>query len=76
MIDPTGMTLLDWTASTTLSVKTAWSIGRLDDEMYWRDWATGLLRATPFNAQCVPDPYQFDSWYEWAMRVAPLLEVT
>jgi len=32
------------------------------------------LKASPFSTRAVPDPYQFDDWREWAMRVYPLLE--
>lgn len=76
MIDPRGMTLRDWADSTILSVDSAWSFSRLDDEEHWRSWGTQFLRAIPFNAQCPPDPYQFDDWRAWAERIAPMLEVT
>jgi hypothetical protein len=53
----------------------AWSFGRLDDEARWQDWAVGLLRANTLSPQNLPDPYAFDDWREWAMRVYPMLEV-
>jgi hypothetical protein len=34
----------------------------------------GLLRASPFTQQIIPDPYQFSDWREWGMRVYPMLE--
>jgi hypothetical protein len=74
MIDPRGMTLIDWADSVILSVGDAWSFGRLDDENEWQDWATGFLKASPFSTRAAPDPYQFDDWREWAMRVYPMLE--
>ncbi len=74
MIDPHGMTLIDWADSVILSVGDAWSFGRLDDENEWQDWATGFLKASPFSTRAAPDPYQFDDWREWAMRVYPMLE--
>jgi len=74
MIDPRGMTLIDWADSVILSVGDAWSFGRLDDENDWQDWAVGFLNASPFSTRAVPDPYQFDDWREWAMRVYPMLE--
>jgi hypothetical protein len=74
VIDPHGMTLIDWADSVILSVGDAWSFGRLDDENEWQDWATGFLKASPFSTRAAPDPYQFDDWREWAMRVYPMLE--
>jgi hypothetical protein len=68
------MTLIDWADSVILSVGDAWSFGRLDDENEWQDWATGFLKASPFSTRAAPDPYQFDDWREWAMRVYPMLE--
>jgi hypothetical protein len=40
----------------------------------WQDWAVGFVRASDFTQRVVPDPYQFDDWREWAMRVYPMLE--
>jgi hypothetical protein len=68
------MGLIDWADSVILSVGDAWAFGRLDDENDWQDWATGFLKASPFSTRAAPDPYQFDDWREWAMRVYPMLE--
>lgn len=76
MIDPIGMTVREWSDAVRLTVKSAWSLGRLDDEALWRDWAVGLVRANSITAQVLPDPYGFDDWREWAMRAYPMLEVT
>lgn len=76
MIDPRGMTLLDWTASVTLSIGDAWSFGRLDDESQWQSWAVGFLRAGHTSPNLPPDPFQFSDWREWAMRAYTMLEVT
>jgi hypothetical protein len=76
MIDPRGMGLIDWADSLILSVGDAFAFGRLDDETEWQGWATSFLRATPFTQRTLPDPYQFDDWREWAMRVYPMLEGT
>lgn len=74
MIDPRGMSLRDWADSVLLAVNDAWTFGRLNDENKWQDWAVGFLRATPFAQRNPPDPYQFDNWRDWAMRVYPMLE--
>lgn len=74
MIDPRGLTLKEWADAVVLSIDDAWSFGRLDDEGRWQDWAVGLLRALPTSDRVIPDPYQFDDWREWAMRVYQMLE--
>jgi len=76
MIDPHGMTLLDWADSVILSVGDAWSFGSLEDEARWQDWAASFVRAANFSEQAVPSPYAFNDWREWAMRVYPMLEVS
>jgi hypothetical protein len=70
------MALIDWADSVILAVGDAWSFGTLQSEDDWQNWAVGLLRASNFTQQVVPDPYQFDDWREWAMRVYPMLEGT
>jgi hypothetical protein len=74
MIDPHGMTLLQWADAVILSNGDAWSFGKLEDEADWQDWATGFVRAQPFVQRNPPNPYQFDDWREWAMRAYPMLE--
>jgi hypothetical protein len=76
MIDPRNMTWQDWASSVILSVNDAWSFGVPPEEADWQGWAIGLLRASPFTQQIIPDPYQFSDWREWGMRVYPMLEGT
>jgi hypothetical protein len=68
------MSLRDWADSVILVVGDAWSFGTLTSEDDWQDWAVGFVRASDFTQRVVPDPYQFDDWREWAMRVYPMLE--
>ena len=74
MINPTGMSLRDWADSLVLVVPAAWSFGKLLDENQWQDWAVGFVRASGITQRVLPDPYQFNDWQEWAMRVYPMLE--
>lgn len=76
MINPLGMTWQDWASSVILAVGDAWSFGSPPEETAWRDWATGLVRASPFTQRTLPDPYQFSDWRDWAMRAYPMLEST
>lgn len=74
MIDPRGMTLRDWSDSVILAVGDTYGFGRLDDETLWKDWGVRFLSAST-SIQAPPDPYAFNDWREWAMRVYPMLEV-
>lgn len=74
MINPTGMTLIDWADSVILDNGDAWSFGSLRNESGWQGWAVGFVRSSPFAQRTVPDPYEFDDWREWAMLAYPMLE--
>jgi hypothetical protein len=74
MIDPHGMTLLQWADAVILSNGDAWSFGRLVDENDWQRWAAGFVRAQPFAQRSPPNPFEFTDWQEWAMRAYPMLE--
>lgn len=75
-INPVGMTLPQWADAVILTVNDAWSFGKIADPAKWQDWAVGFVRASPFAQRVLPDPYQFNDWREWAMRVYPMLEET
>lgn len=74
MIDPRGMRLQDWADSVILALGDKWAYGTLSSEADWQNWAVGFVRASEFTQRTLPDPFQFDDWREWAMRVYPLLE--
>lgn len=74
MIDPRGMRLQDWADSVILATRDRWAFGRLASEAEWQDWAVGFVRASRLTQRTLPDPYQFNDWREWAMRVYPMLE--
>lgn len=74
MIDPRGLTLLQWADAVILDVGDAWSFGRLVNEEDWQSWAAAFVRAQPFAQRNPPNPYQFTEWREWAMRAYPMLE--
>jgi hypothetical protein len=68
------MGLRDWADSVILDLGDAWSFGTLKDEARWQEWAANIVRASTFAQQVLPNPYQFNDWREWAMRVYPMLE--
>lgn len=40
----------------------------------WKSWAAGLLSLNPIVRLAVPQPYAFDDWKEWAMRLIEALD--
>lgn len=73
-VNPIGLTLRQWADAAILTTSDAWAFGKLTDEDKWQDWAVGFVRASPFTQRVLPDPYQFNDWRDWAMRVYPMLE--
>lgn len=74
MINPIGLTLLQFADAVMLDNGDAYGFGRLTDESEWQDWAANFVRAQPFAQRTVPNPYQFTDWREWAMRSYTMLE--
>jgi hypothetical protein len=42
---------------------------RLDDAAEWQAWAVGVYGGVDALGQDVPDPYDYDDWKDWAMRL-------
>ncbi len=75
MIDPRGMSLVDWADSLVLLVNgQGWAFGRVTNEADWQDWAVGFVRAGGLATRTLPDPHAFTDWRKWAERVYPMLE--
>jgi hypothetical protein len=64
---PTGMKLIDWADCVAFDVGTIGTVGRLMNELGWKDWASQFLNL-PGIGRTIPDPKQFDDWQEWAFR--------
>ncbi len=47
-----------------------------DAEDDWREWAMCLVGAQDRLGQDSPDPYQFNTWQEWAERLFDTQEFT
>ena len=76
VIDPRGMTVTDWTDRMALQIgNSGVLVERLDDPKEWRDWAAELLDSPTLEGQNAPNPYQFESWVEWAMRFNQAVEL-
>lgn len=62
---PTGMTLRDWSDCICLDVGQLGTVGRIDKDENWKDWASQFLNL-PGIGRTIPDPAQFSTWREWA----------
>ncbi len=76
VIDPRGLTVMDWTDSMALLLRDNTSAMKLQDPEKWREWASNLIGDPDFVGQNTPDPFQFDDWREWAMRFNSTVELT
>lgn len=66
MIDPIGMTAVEWTDRMAILLPvTTMKINREQD---WRVWARHVLQATEISRYNPPQPDAFDDWTEWARR--------
>jgi hypothetical protein len=66
MINPTGMTVTDWTDSMVYSLEKYGSTSRLDDPDKWDDWALGILSFPYISNQNPPPPTGYSNWLDWA----------
>ena len=74
MANPVRLSLREWADSIVLISGDNWAFGRLERGDRWQEWAVGFVRAQPFAQRCLPDPYDFADWREWAMRAYPMIE--
>lgn len=66
MINPIGMTAVEWTDQMALLLRV--STMRIDREEDWRVWARHVLQSSAISRYNPPQPDQFDDWKEWADR--------
>ena len=64
---PNGMELMDWADQISLDLDQYGSIGKLQNESEWQDWAIRLLNISAIGKN-LPVPYSSDEWREWAER--------
>lgn len=68
-IDPFGMTVTEWCDMMTPNLLQFGNLPRLDNPDNWREFGLALLNLPQLSGSIVPDPYQFERWDEWAMRL-------
>ncbi len=69
MIDPRGLSVMDWTDSMSFLLDSESPIMRLDNPDNWRIWARNFIGDPDLVGQNMPDPDYFEDWEEWAMRL-------
>ena len=74
-IDPRGMSVIEWTDSMGLVLSSMVIPERLDDPEQWREWAANILDTPSLEGQNAPNPYQFESWRDWAMRFNQVVDL-
>ena len=67
-IDPAHVSVQEWCDFMVPNLEQFGNLGRLDGDN-WREWGTQLLNLPALSGSIVPDPYQFDDWILWAMRL-------
>ena len=70
-IDPRGFdTVVTWSDfMVPLIEKQIGVFPKLDSAAEWQWWASTIFRGQSTFGQNVPDPYAYDDWREWAMRL-------
>ena len=68
---PTGMALQDWASQVALDLDAYGAISKLMDDD-WQNWGVQLLNNATLGHN-IPNPYQFDTWTEWAERLCGVL---
>lgn len=69
---PTGMSLRDWADQVALDLDSYGAFGRLDVDSQWQNWAMQFLNNMSLGNN-FPNPYNFDSWRDWAERFCQTL---
>lgn len=68
IIDPRGLTVIEWTDYMTDELVGFSAPPRLDDPAEWRTWALAVCQSPRIAAFNPPSPIHFRDWREWAER--------
>ena len=67
-IDPTDMTVTQWTDAMTIDLTGISTPPRLDSPLAWQQWALVVSQSPRVARTNPPNPLQFTDWREWAIR--------
>jgi hypothetical protein len=68
IIDPRGLTVIEWTDYMTDELVGFTTAPRLDVAEQWRMWALAVCQSPNLAAFSPPNPLQYEDWQEWAER--------
>lgn len=74
IIDPRGMSVLDWTAQMAINLDPYGFTGVLDNPLAWKVWARNVVEFPAISLANPPDPDDFTDWREWAIRFCQATE--
>lgn len=67
MIDPIGMTAVDWCNRMALLLPVIVPM-RVESDDQWKDWARHVIQHPTISKYNPPIPDGFEEWSLWAMR--------
>lgn len=76
ILDPRGLSVIEWTDYINLDVGTQGIVPRLDDPDGWREWAAAVNLLPGISKHLPPNPYEYDDWMAWAFRFNETVELT
>lgn len=68
IIDPRGLSVIEWTDFMTDELLGFSLPPRLDDPTTWQTWALSVCQSPRIAVFNPPNPRQFTDWREWADR--------
>lgn len=75
VIDPRGLSVIEWTDYMNDSLLGFSLAPRLDHPDEWRGWALAVCQSPRISARNPPNPLQYDNWQEWAERFNQAVEL-
>lgn len=68
IINPIGLTVMQWTDAMTLELLGFSQPPRLDSPIQWQQWALAVSQSPRIARFNPPNPLQFADWRDWAAR--------
>jgi len=68
IIDPRGLTVIEWTDYMSDELQGFSLPPRLDDPSQWQGWALSVCQSPRIASFNPPNPLQYSDWMEWAER--------
>lgn len=75
IIDPRGLSVIEWTDYMTDELVGFSAPPRLDDPAEWLAWALAVCQSPRIAAFNPPSPIPFRDWREWAERFNQVVDL-